>query len=127
MPHGLHHVTLTVSDLDRAREFYQGALGWEVDQDFPGYKLRCRLPGTSCRLVLLPAAASTPGDRFDERRIGLDHLALHLTSLEEVAAVRARLLAAGWPVEEIHYDNGGNPMLTVRDPDNIQWEFYAQP
>ena len=50
---GFHHVTLRVTDLSRARAFYEGVLGLEVDQDFPGEKLRLRL-GETDRLVLRP-------------------------------------------------------------------------
>jgi catechol 2,3-dioxygenase-like lactoylglutathione lyase family enzyme len=35
MVSGIHHVTLSVTDLPRARDFYEGVLGFEVDQDFP--------------------------------------------------------------------------------------------
>src|ERR1700721_3356971 len=77
MPTGYHHITLNVTDLDRARAFYEGLLGFGVDQDFPGEKLRLRTPGTSTRLVLRPVLPGTPaGDRFTERRVGLDHIAI---------------------------------------------------
>jgi catechol 2,3-dioxygenase-like lactoylglutathione lyase family enzyme len=51
MPTGFHHVTLNVTDLARARAFYEGVLGLRVDQDFPGEKLRLRIGGND-RLVL---------------------------------------------------------------------------
>ena len=53
MPTGFHHVTLNVTDLARARAFYEGVLGLRVDQDFPGEKLRLRIGGND-RLVLRP-------------------------------------------------------------------------
>ncbi len=53
MPTGFHHVTLNVTDLSRARAFYEGVLGLKVDQDFPGEKLRLRI-GETDRLVLHP-------------------------------------------------------------------------
>ena len=33
-----HHITLRVTDLRRARAFYEGVLGPTVDQDFPDEK-----------------------------------------------------------------------------------------
>ncbi|WP_367185101.1 VOC family protein [Trebonia sp.] len=36
---GFHHVTLNVTDLPRARAIYEGVLGFEVDQDFPGARI----------------------------------------------------------------------------------------
>jgi catechol 2,3-dioxygenase-like lactoylglutathione lyase family enzyme len=41
----IHHITLNVSDLERARAFYEGVLGLRVDRDFPGEKVRLRLDG----------------------------------------------------------------------------------
>jgi glyoxylase I family protein len=46
VPTGFHHVTLNVTDLSRARAFYEGVLGLKVDQDFPGEKLRLRIGET---------------------------------------------------------------------------------
>ena len=61
----IHHITLNVSDLERARAFYEGVLGLRVDQDFPGEKVRLRLDGTATRLVLvLPLPGTPAGDRF---------------------------------------------------------------
>jgi catechol 2,3-dioxygenase-like lactoylglutathione lyase family enzyme len=33
---GIHHVTFNVTDLDRARDFYEGVLGLEKDHDLGG-------------------------------------------------------------------------------------------
>jgi glyoxylase I family protein len=81
---GFHHVTLRVTDLSRARAFYEGVLGLKVDQDFPGEKLRLRI-GETDRLVLHPPLPDTPsGDRFSEQRIGLDHLAIGVSGYQEL-------------------------------------------
>lgn len=92
-----HHITLNVSDLRRARAFYEGVLRLTVDQDFPGEKLRLRLGGTTTRLVLVPPPPGTPaGDRFTEHRIGLDHLAIGVP-VGEVARLATVLDHAGVP------------------------------
>jgi catechol 2,3-dioxygenase-like lactoylglutathione lyase family enzyme len=124
MPTGYHHITLNVTDLGRARAFYEGLLGFGVDQDFPGEKLRLRMPGTSTRLVLRPVLPGTPaGDRFTELRVGLDHIAIGGTR-EEVHRLAQTLRAADVPAD-LHRDRAGqNEMVTFRDPDNIQWEFF---
>lgn len=118
----VHHITLNVSDLDRSRAFYAGVLGLTIDQDFPGEKLRFRLDGTATRIVLKPALPGTPaGDRFTERRIGLDHIALGVPA--GAAARYATVLdEAGVP------NSGVKPagMITFRDPDNVQWEFFEE-
>ena len=126
MPAGFHHITLNVTDLERARAFYCGLLGFRVDQDFPGEKLRLRLDSTSTRLVLRPAPPGTPpGDRFSELRVGLDHIALGATraEMEELA----RTLQAAGVAADLHLDRAGyNEMVTFRDPDNFQWEFFEE-
>jgi catechol 2,3-dioxygenase-like lactoylglutathione lyase family enzyme len=121
-----HHITLSVSDLRRARTFYEGVLGLSVDQDFPGEKLRLRLDGTSTRLVLVPPLPGTPaGDRFTERRIGLDHLAIGV-AVGEVARLAQLLDDAGVANSGVKADPLGPAMITFRDPDNVQWEFFEQ-
>ena len=57
---GFHHVTLNVTDLSRARAFYEGVLGLEVDQDFPGEKLRLRIGETGPGGCHLPRPRQHP-------------------------------------------------------------------
>ena len=124
---GFHHVTLTVTDLGRSRAFYEGVLGLTVDQDFPGEKLRLRF-GADARLVLVPPLPGTPrGDRFTEYRVGLDHLAIGVTGRAELERLARRLRDAGVPAD-LHADRAGAvALLSFRDPDNIQLEFFEQP
>lgn len=140
---GFHHVTLNVTDLPRARAFYEGVLGFEVDQDFPGRKLRLRVGTSRARLVLCPPPdyrltaeqaqsvitngdPAIPGpvgaDLFSEYRIGLDHVAFGASraDLDRLAGV---LRAAG-VTADLHYDPVGPTVLSFRDPDNIQLEFF---
>jgi glyoxylase I family protein len=95
-----------------------------VDQDFPDEKLRFRLGSTSTRLVLVPPLPGTPvDDRFTEQRIGLDHLAIGV-SIGEVVRLAKILDAAGVPNSGVKEDSLGPAIITFRDPDNIQWEFF---
>ena len=127
MSRQFHHITLRVADLDRSRAFYQGVLGLTLDQDFPGEKLRLRLDGTATRLVLVPPLPGTPPeDRFSERRIGLDHIAIGVPA-GDVGRLAGVLDAAGVPNSGLKADPMGPTMLTFRDPDNIQWELFEQP
>ena len=122
---GFHHVTLNVTDLSRARAFYEGVLGLEVDQDFPGEKLRLRI-GETGRLVLRPPLPGTPsGDRFSEQRIGLDHLAIGVSGHGELEQL-AEVLRRNGVAADLHHDPLGPAVVTFRDPDNIQWEFFEQ-
>jgi glyoxylase I family protein len=119
---GFHHVTLNVTDLPRAREFYEGVLGFEVVQDFPGRKLSFRVGESRARLVLCPPPGAPDRDRFSEYRIGLDHVAFG-ASRAELDRLGAALSAAG-VTSDLHYDPVGPAVLSFRDPDNIQLEFF---
>jgi catechol 2,3-dioxygenase-like lactoylglutathione lyase family enzyme len=124
---GVHHITLNITDLDRSKAFYAGVLGLEVDQDFPDYKVRLRL-GPYTRLVLvLPLDGTPPGDRFSERRIGLDHVSLGVPGRADLERLVDVLRASGVETAGIQSDALGPGVVCFRDPDNIAWEFFEQP
>lgn len=129
MVSGFHHLTLRVSDLARSRRFYQALPGFVIDQDMPGYKVRFRVGAAAHRLVLTPPLPGTPdGERFSERRIGLDHVAVGVSGRAELEAMLAALHEIGADTDGIHMDRAGEvAMITFRDPDNIQWEFFEEP
>src|SRR6188472_2151559 len=127
---GVHHVTLRVTDLDRARAFYSALPEFLLDQDFPDLgKLRYRIGQTRTRLVLCAPLPGTPaGDRFEERRIGLDHIAVGVTGGREALVVlEGALRRIGAITDGIHLDRASQQaMITFRDPDNVQWEFFEE-
>lgn len=125
---GLHHVTLNVADLERSRRFFAALPGFEIDQDMPGYKLRFRVGAQAVRLVLVPLLPGTPdGDRFNEHRVGLDHIAIGVASRAELEELARVLAQVGAPTDGIKMDRSGDvAMITFRDPDNIQWEFFEE-
>ncbi len=80
----IHHLRLTVTDLDRSRAFYTGLLGFDVAVESPpagdpaaeeAYKILfggiVMIRG-SLLMGLRPVAPA--GDRFEDDRVGLDHL-----------------------------------------------------
>ena len=122
---GFHHVTLNVTDLPRARAFYEGVLGFEVDQDFPGRKLRMRIGESRARLVLRPPPGDVDADRFSEYRIGLDHISFG-ASRADLSRMASALAAAGVPAH-LEHDPLGPAVLCFRDPDNIALELFEEP
>jgi glyoxylase I family protein len=121
----VHHVTLTVSDVARSREFY-ALLGLTLTAEFGP---RAVLSNGHFLLVLTPppdASRAIPNDRFDENRIGLDHLSLSAPS-------RAALETAARVLDERGIPHGPITdlaafklyVLAFRDPDNIQVELAA--
>ena len=123
----VHHLRLTVTDVDCAREFYTSVLGFQVAMELPSGVL---LTNGSVLLGLGPAPIAerrSKSDRFDENRVGLDHLSFSVASQEELDHAVAVLDARRVPHGEIK-DLGpsfGIYVLMIRDPDNIQLELSA--
>ena len=123
----VHHLRLTVTDVDCAREFYMGVLGFRVAMELPSGVL---LTNGSVLLGLGPAPDAdrrTKNDRFDENRVGLDHLSFSVASRDELERAVTMLDGRKVPHGEIK-DLGpsfGIYVLMIRDPDNIQLELSA--
>ena len=121
----VHHLRLTVSDVARARSFYTQLLNFEVAMDLPPGVL---LSNGTVLLGLGPAPEHpTAGDRFDENRVGLDHLSFSVASYADLEQAVRHLDEQRVPHGEIK-DLGpdfGIYVLVFRDPDNIQLELTA--
>ncbi len=71
-------------------------------------------------------AQAVAGDRFNENRIGLDHLSLSVASLADLEAARALFDLKGVSHSEINPLTAFGIVVPVfRDPDNIQVELTA--
>jgi glyoxylase I family protein len=121
------HVALTVSDLDRSVPWYTTLFGAEpvLDEDTGPFRHVVWLVGqTMIGLHHFPDPASD--QPFNERRVGLDHLAFAAADRSELVAWEARLNELGvvnGGIVDASYGSG----LSFRDPDNIALEFFAPP
>ncbi len=126
------HVRLTVTDIERSRQFYESVFGWGVLIELPdkadeatrealGFLYGGVIYDLGGMLVGLRPVAS---DRFDENRAGLDHLAFRLDSKAELDAAADHLDAVGVEHEPVK-DIGPMYILEFRDPDNIALELTA--
>jgi len=131
---GIAHVRLTVTDIDRSRAFYDRVLALPVAFEMPldaDAQTREQLAflyggviyhlGTGL-LGLRPVAAAE--DRFDEDRVGLDHLSFAVRDRQALQAAADHLDSLGVPHGAIK-DLGGSMVLEFRDPDNIALELFA--
>ena len=124
---GAHHITLTVTDVQRSREFYTTVLNFQpVGEVGP----RILFSNGSMGLVIGPApdpAHALSGDRFDENRVGLDHLSLSVSSRADLDEAVRIFDARGVPHGEIEDLGAGAGLYTLafRDLDNIQLELSA--
>jgi glyoxylase I family protein len=124
---GVHHMTLTVADTQRSTAFYTRYLGFQHAVDFEQRKI---LSNGTLLLVLAPPpdpAQAITDDRFNENRIGLDHVSLSVTSRDDLEAAARLFDEAGVSHGEVK-DLGpgfGIYVMAIRDPDNIQVELAA--
>ncbi|MEY4170051.1 MAG: hypothetical protein RLZ94_1124 [Actinomycetota bacterium] len=122
----VHHITLTVLDVERSAEWYQRVLGpaEAITRAGDGWH-RIRMAWPDGLVIGVTAhEATAPEDAFDARRVGLDHIGLACASEEEVRAWADRLDALGvdrGPVETVPYGWA----VTARDPDGIAIEFFC--
>jgi catechol 2,3-dioxygenase len=112
-------VSLTVSDLERSRSFYETAVGLraaELDDGGLGF-------GTldGAELLRLYGDASAPA--LDRRATGLYHLAILLPSRLDLAHALARLAQARWSLDGVA-DHLVSEALYLSDPDQNGIEIY---
>jgi catechol 2,3-dioxygenase-like lactoylglutathione lyase family enzyme len=124
---GVHHLRLTVTDVDRTVAFYTSLLGFKKLLDLnPGAFLSNGSVGLGIGPFPDPASA-VKSDRFSENRVGLDHLSFTVSSRKVLEDAVRLLDARGVPHSEVR-DLGeafGIAILIFRDPDNIQLELSA--
>ena len=123
----LHHLTLSVTDLDASVGWYRALLGdcIETTREDPDWsRIRLQWPN-GIIIVLTRHLGSAGSDRFDHRRVGLDHIGLACPSEAAVRAWASRLdelqIVHG-PVEVAEYGWA----VTARDPDGIPIEFFCR-
>jgi glyoxylase I family protein len=132
----IHHVRLTVTDIARSRAFYTGLLGFQVaaespPTDDPSYQATYPILWGGIVMIsgnlllgLRPVAAND--DRFDEDRVGLDHVSFGVASRADLEAAVRLFDERGVAHGEITRLAGfGIDILPFRDPDNIQLELTA--
>jgi glyoxylase I family protein len=132
----IHHLRLTVTDVDRSREFYTGLLGFNVaveapesedpksDPSYPVLWGGVVMAKGNYLLGLRPVAPK--GDQFDEDRVGLDHLSFNVASRAALNEAIKVLDERGVPRGEVReLTSFGICVLPFRDPDNIQLELTS--
>lgn len=125
---GLGHVAVTVTDIDRSREWYSELFGARpvLDEDAGDfYHVVWALDaGSLFGIHTHPRENDQP--EFSEFRTGLDHVAFAVPSRSDLETWEARL-------DELAIRHGGvvdapyGSGLSFRDPDNLPLEFFAPP
>ena len=127
---GIHHLDLTVSDVDRSLAFYfdvLGPLGLEEDARYPSYR------GTEEVVYLRfgnQALGLRPADGGEHRYygVGIEHVAFRVDRRDEVDDAYARCVSTG---AKIHYppeydrDVADYYAFFAFDPDGIRVEVFS--
>jgi glyoxylase I family protein len=132
----IHHLRLTVTDLERSREFYTQLLGFEVVAESPpaddpsaAEAFKVLFGGVvmargNLIMGLRPMAPS--GDRFDPDRVGLDHLSFGVASRADLDQAVRLFDERGVSHGEItRVPAFAIDVLPFEDPDGVQLELTA--
>lgn len=119
---GIAHVTLTVSDVNQTKKFYEDLFEIEISMD-DAKSFSLSIVGIPCWFVQWDK--TTPDDRFDETRVGLDHVAFKLETLDELEKVISRLKDMNVQTAGLQRFADKYPYVAFKDPDNIQTEFFV--
>jgi glyoxylase I family protein len=131
---GIHHISLTVSDLEASAAWYARLFGANrVPMKFPHYEREetgfgvLLVEPRSGLIIGLHTNSANDGAPFDEARTGLDHVGLNVAAGPDLQAWTKWLDELGIEHSGIRTGDEPFPFATVvfRDPDNIQLELFA--
>ena len=122
---GISHLDLSVSDVEASAAWYMRVLGLRRLRraDFPKRTMIVLLHEPSGLVIGLNQHQGFPGEPFDERRAGLDHVGFAVEGREDLDRWQARLEALGVEHSPVADTDVGS-VLVFRDPDHIQLELW---
>lgn len=131
-PHGISHVVLNVSDLERAHEFYTAVLGFRQVGEIKRLKMRFYAGGGGNHhdLALMQVRdAEPPAERTairlsNPRSLGLNHIAIRMPDEEALFALHRHLVAMGVEVD-LRIDHGMSRSVYTTDPDGNGLELMC--
>jgi glyoxylase I family protein len=131
----ISHLDLNVSDPSRSLPFYALVLGHlglqrfdlSTDRSVWGQQLA---GGTWWGIEIRPPREAPPRNYHERYAPGIDHLAFHAESRNDVDDLYAKLVEAGYPVADppAEYDyTPGYYAVAFDDPDGIRLEVVYEP
>jgi catechol 2,3-dioxygenase-like lactoylglutathione lyase family enzyme len=132
----LHHIAITVQDLERSMPWYAAVFGLTYRLDVPhdGGIGRLLTDDANELALVLHEHDKTPPGSFDERVVGLDHIGFSIGTRDDLLAWQRHLsdngvqlaAVADRPLTQAPIAvEGYGAVLVFRDPDNIQLELFV--
>jgi glyoxylase I family protein len=119
---GVSHVSLSVPDMERARWFWTTVMGFDVGIEATGATVCVHRP--SATVVGFRDHAGTVTGAFDETHVGMDHLALAVSSVAALGEWAAWLDRHDVEHSEVVESDLGHH-LNLRAPDGIAVELFV--
>ena len=123
---GIHHLALSVTDVEQSTAWYSELFGMVTAIGDDTNDVRYRVlahPDSGMVIGLRQYPVTGSGDAFDEMRTGMDHVAFGVESADELTAWEAKLDQLGVTYAPASETPIGT-VIVFRDPDNIQLEFF---
>lgn len=125
---GIHHLGLSVADLDATTEFFVQCLGWSVVREVPDYPARFVSNGSAFFTLWQTEQGSAPFDR--RKQVGLHHVAIKVSDEASLTDMYRRV--SGFPGVVIDFAPellGGGPAqhFIAFEPSGIRVEFIWAP
>ena len=119
---GMNHAVLYVRDARRQQQFYADVLGFTTIIDEPGRFVFMRAPASENHhdIAFFSIGDGAEPSAAGRRSVGMYHIAWEVPTLDELAAIRQRLVEAGALYGES--DHGANKSLYAKDPDGLEFE-----
>jgi glyoxylase I family protein len=134
----LHHLALTVTDVDASVRWYQDVFGvsFQMDAPHPGGVGKVLADEQRELVIVLHRHDTNDGGIFGETTTGLDHAGFIVPGRADLEAWQTHLATKGVVRSDVAdkpltqspiADEAYGSVLVFRDPDNIQLEFFAPP
>jgi glyoxylase I family protein len=122
---GIAHLDLSVSDVEASAAWYEKVLGLRRLRrvDFSERTMIVLRHDASGLVIGLNQHQGFPGEPFDERRAGLDHVGFAVGRRQDLETWQGHLAALGVEHSPVADTEVGSA-LVFRDPDHIQLELW---
>ncbi|TSC63712.1 MAG: Glyoxalase/bleomycin resistance protein/dioxygenase [Parcubacteria group bacterium Gr01-1014_106] len=120
----IDHILLMIKDVAKTAEFYSKIFGEPLERD--GYSVAWKFGDTKVFFAL--PFKDVPDNTFNRNRVGLNHLAWGVRTLDELRKWEKHLNTVGAKNSGVIKDKyQGREYIWFDDPDGIRQEFYLRP